>query len=299
MLNISPLAAQCVREAILITGSARSGTTVMGQVVSSLESVEYAYEPPMLFTVFSLIEDLNEYQWRLLYETYLFEEFLMNALAGRNLNFNRVDDSAVDKVKTADEIERRLKLSLPKAQAEQLALGKTLAYKMPDVIPMVPRVKTYYQETRVVVMLRDAVGTINSVMHKQWFSDETNGKSLIWPFRICKDVRVPFWVKPRDMEYWTTLSELDRAAYYYIRINEDVEHIPGRIEVAYDSLVAQPEETLAAVTEKLNLRFGPKTDEIVAGIRKTKKKRDLFVMDKITSDLRQRVKHYSDRSATI
>lgn len=299
MLNISPNAANCAQNAILITGSARSGTTLMGQIVGSLEGVEYMFEPPMLFTIFALIRDLNEYHWRLLYETYLYEEFLMNVLAGRCFNFNRRDDSSVLKTKSTEEIERRLNLDLPKAQAERIAMGSTVAYKMPDVVPMVPAVKAYYPETRVVVMLREAVGTINSILQRKWFSDETVGESLVWPFTICNNVRVPFWVKSEDVECWATISELDRAAYYYIRVNEEVERIPGRIEVGYDRLIVEPKETICQLTEKLGLRLGPKTDEIVSGIRRTDKHRDLHLIDRITPGLRERVKEYSDRSLSI
>lgn len=299
MLKISPYAASCAQNAILITGSARSGTTLMGQIVSSLEGVEYTYEPPMLFAIFALIGDLSEHQWRLLYETYLYEEFLMNVLAGRCFNLNRLDNSSVFKTKPMEEIERRLRLDLPKAQAERLALGSTVAYKMPDVVPMVPAVKAYYPETRVVVMLREAVGTINSVLQRKWFSDESASKSLIWPFRIYNNDRVPFWVKPEDVEYWTTISELDKAAYYYIRVNEDVENISGRIEVGYDRMLLKPKEVIAELIDKLGVKSGPKTDEVVAGIRKTEKDRDLQLIGRINSDLRERVKQYSDRSLSI
>lgn len=295
MLKISPLAADCARNAILITGSARSGTTLMGKIVSSFHGVEYAFEPPMLFTLFSLVGDLNEYHWRLLYETYLYEDFLINALAGRNLNLNRIDDSAAHQVKSKEEIERRLNTSLRKEEAERLTRGTTLAYKMPDVVPMVPTVKTYYPETRVVFMLRDAVGTINSILQKKWFSKEAIGKSLVWPFCIFGDLRVPFWVKPEDREYWTTLSELDRAAYYYVRVNEGVENIPGRFEVVYDDLVAKPGLVVGKLIEELGMRHGPRTGEIVAGIRRSENNCDLFVMGNINSDLRARVKHFSDR----
>lgn len=299
MLKISPLAAQSVRSAILVTGSARSGTTIMGQVIGSFAGVEYAFEPPMLFTLFSLIEDLSEYQWRLLYETYLYEEFLINAMAGRNFNFNRLDDSLVHRVKLEEEIERRLNQGLSKCRAEQLALGSTLAYKMPDVLPMMPTLKRYYPETRVLVMLRDAAGTINSILAKKWFNDASADKNQIWPFDICNRVRVPFWVKPVDMEYWTTLSELDRAAYYYVRINEEVENIPGRFEVIYNNLIMRPKEVVGEIGEKLGLEFGPKTMDVVTSIHRNERRNDFFNIENINSDLRCRVKYHSERSSLI
>lgn len=296
MLKISDVAASSVADAILVTGSARSGTTIMGKIVSSLETVEYAYEPPMLFTLFALIQRMDKEQWKLLYETYLYEEFLMNALAGRTFNFNRVDNSAIFRVMPEQEIQRRLDLNLSKAEAEGLAPGRTLAYKMPDIVSFVPTLKSYYPGTRVIVMLRDATETINSVMQRKWFSDENVRKSLIWPFREVNSVRVPYWVKEEDDDLWSRFSELDRTAYYYIRINEEVENIEGRIDVFYDRLVTHPHETVVELVNTLGLTLGEKTEEIIGQIGPTDAERDRDVVDAIDSRLREQVKFYSSKS---
>ena len=66
-----------------------------------------------------MIEQLESNQWKFLYETYLYEEFLIPALAGRNINCNRQDDSSIYRVKTQTEIETRLNQSHSKSQAEE------------------------------------------------------------------------------------------------------------------------------------------------------------------------------------
>ena len=71
--------------------------------------------PPMLFTLFSLMEKLNREEWCLLYETYLYEEFMLGALAGRAINCNKSDDSSIYRVKNPQEIEDRLQNSLGKS----------------------------------------------------------------------------------------------------------------------------------------------------------------------------------------
>ena len=73
----------------LITGGARNGTTILGKIFHSFNNVEYIFEPPLFFSLFALIDSLDKDDWKLLYETYLYEEFLINALGGRNLNYNK------------------------------------------------------------------------------------------------------------------------------------------------------------------------------------------------------------------
>jgi len=262
-LNISVLSEDIVSKAVLITGSARSGTTLMGKLIHSFDKVEYASEPPLMFSLFSVINDISAEKWKLLYDTYLYEEFFISALSGRSINCNLVDDSSIYHVKALEEVNNRLNYSLRKADAEERIRGATIAYKMPGIVPYVPVLLERYPLTRVVVMLRNAVETLNSILQKKWFSPENESSALLWPFRVCHGVNVPFWVREGEDELWVKLSELDRAAYYYIRVNEGIENITGRIEISYTNLLEKPSETIEGLADNLGLEFGTLTKQIV------------------------------------
>jgi len=294
--HLSKCARVAASKAILVTGSARSGTTIMGKVVHSLYGVEYAYEPPMLFALLPMISSMPEDDWRLLYETYLYEEFLLNVLAGRAINCNRVDDSSIYRVKSPAEIEDRLKKSLPKAQAEKRATNHIVAYKLPDVVPFLPALQDHYPSMRIVVMLRDAMETLNSLLKKGWFSRENETSALIWPFRRYEGIHVPFWVREGEDALWAELPEIDRAAYYYIRVNEDVPKINNRIEVRYARLLAAPREVVGEVADFLGLQFGAMTDAIIETIRPTQPDRDKHILARIAPEFREVVERYSEYS---
>lgn len=296
MLKISEQAYSFSSNAVLVTGSARSGTTIVGKIIHTFRGVEYAYEPPMLFSLFALIERMNEQDWRLLYETYLYEEFMLNALAGRSINCNQSDDSSIYNVKPLEEIEARLQRSLPKAEAEILAKCHTVAYKIPDIIPYVSKLTDYYPGTRVVVTMREAVGTINSLMQKKWFNEANANSNLIWPFRIHEGTQIPFWVREEDDDLWLGLSELDRSAYYYIRVNENVNKIAGRITVSYTQLVRDPGKTVGELAERLGLKFGAITERILQEVKLTRPVRDDQIISGIHPSLREQVMHYSGLS---
>ena len=296
MMNLSDHAIPAVSKAIMVTGSARSGTTIMGKIIHSLEGVEYAFEPPMMFSLFALSLQIPEESWRLLYETYLYEEFMLNTLAGRAINCNRADDSSIYNVKSAGDINARLGRSLSKADAEELTRYHSVAFKLPDVVPFIPRLIERYPATRVVIMLRGAVETLNSLLKKRWFSYENNRSALIWPFRKHQNVYVPFWVQEEDDELWVGLSELNRAAYYYIRVNEDVDKIKGRIEVKYAQLVAEPRKVVDDLAGLLGLSFGAMTEAIIAQICPTNPARDEDIIERIAPEFREKIKYYSARS---
>ncbi len=293
-LNISELASEKVANAIMVTGSGRSGTTILGKVIHSFKNVEYAFEPPMMYGLLPLIGDMPESQWKLLYETYLYEELLINALAGRSINCNRADDSSIYSVKGAHEIDGRINRSLGKWEAESMVGNYTIAYKVPSAMPFLPRLVEYYPAMRIVVIKRGAVETINSLMKKDWFSDENISTSQIWPFRVKGDGKIPFWVKDGDDDYWLSLNSIDRCAYYYVRVNEDLNRVPDRIELEYENLLKDPEAIIQRLANKLGLQFGEKTNEIVQSIKPTIQSRDMGLMDKITPDLAERVRLYSN-----
>ena len=293
-LNISELAFEKAANAIVVTGSGRSGTTILGKVIHSFESVEYAFEPPMIYGLLPLIGHMPSSQWKLLYETYLYEELLINALAGRSINCNRSDDSSIYNVKGTHEIEDRLNKSLGKWEAESIAGSYTIAYKIPSAMPFLPLLVGYYPATRVVNIKRGAVETINSLMKKDWFADENMLTRSIWPFRLREGYKIPFWVKEEDDDYWLQLNNIDRCAYYYVRVSEDLERVPGRIEIDYEDLLANPAITIRSLADRLGLQFGEKTNEIVQSIKPTNKPRDMGLMDKITPSLAERVIFYSN-----
>ena len=293
LLQLSPEIERKVGNAILISGSGRSGTTIMGKLLHSFKCVEYVFEPAMLVSLMPMIDRLDASSWKLLYETYLYEEFLMNALSGRAINTNAADDSSIYKVKSTEEIEAKLIRSIRKAEAVQMAQNAMIAYKLPNIVPFIPRLVTYYPHKRVLIMKRDAASTIHSLLEKGWFSEESVRTSAVWPYRLCDDVHVPSWIRSGDEELWVTMTEIDRCAYYYIRVSEDVRNIPNRLEIRYSDLLNNPKAVAHQIAETYHLEAGPKTAEIIASIRPIAHERDPKVLNSISSTLSEKVYQYS------
>jgi hypothetical protein len=281
----------------VISGSARSGTTIIGRIIHSFNKVEYAFEPPLLYSLFPLISELNENHWKLLYETYLYEEFLMSALSGRGINCNRKDDSSIYKVKSEKLINKRLSKSLRKIEAEKLSQKSRIVYKMPDVVPFLSRLKEYYPGITILIVLRKATYVFNSLLEKGWFSNKTlREQNLVWPNRLLNGVSIPFWVCSGDDKLWCEMDELHRIAYYYINVNKPIKNIDDCITVKYDDLIANPLSTAKLLAKKLKLRFGDKTLGILDTVKSTQKKRHMKILEKLKPQIRKQVEYYSSNS---
>ena len=76
--QISHQADTLINNAILITGAARSGTTITEKIVHSFKNVECIHEPPLLFALILPIDELSPSNWDLL-KAYLFEDFFIGA----------------------------------------------------------------------------------------------------------------------------------------------------------------------------------------------------------------------------
>ena len=225
-LQISQCAKNKVAQSILITGAARSGTTILGKIVHSFNKVEFEFEPPMMFSLLPLLGGMSESKWKLLFETYLYESHFINAVCGRNLNFNEMDDSSILKVKSKEEIENRLKVSVRKSDAESIFKDHLIAFKMPDAIPYLGKLSSYYPEMKMVVIRRDPVSTINSLVAKGWFADGAADHNFIWPFYVDDNgVRIPYWVGDQDFDQWIEMNEADRCAYYYLRMRDGLDRL--------------------------------------------------------------------------
>ena len=79
------------------------------------------------------INDLKKNNWKLLFDTYLYEDIFLGSLSGRSINTNLLDDSSIYKIKSNAEIKNRLNKSVSKLDLEKNVLKYKLALKILDM----------------------------------------------------------------------------------------------------------------------------------------------------------------------
>ena len=268
-LTISTQAGKKVKSSIIVTGSARSGTSITCNLLHSLKGVELDFEPPLLFSLFPLIDTLPRDEWKLLFETYFYESFLLGALGGRSINTNLSDDSSVFRVKPRELIEQRLSYSYRKRDLERVAQQATAAIKMPDILPFLPAFQVMYPRTRIILAKREPAEIISSILKKKWFADDRLGKNLIWPFHSSMPAYPPFWVEESRLNEWGEMSEVDRCAYYCIRMSSFETQLKNITVVHYDDLVRDPHAEVNKFANQLNLDPTEMTEKLIKSVSPT------------------------------
>lgn len=286
---LEKVATDVVSKAILITGTNRSGTTMMGTLVHSLDDVEYAYAPPFLYSHIPLIDELPRDLWCLQYETYLFEDCHLELVAGRRLNFNEHDSSYIYRAKTKSEIEPRLARTEGKVRTLPVAASRRIAYKLTDMLPFVAKLRERYPAMTTIVMFRSPETTVSSLMRKGWFSDEGLSRDdAIWPSKVAEKPFVPIWVPDDQVDDWRSMEELDRYYFYYTLMYENVRANDGLLLVDYDSFVQNPREQFANLAAKIDCKYGEKTKELLENVRDPGTE-PLTTLEDIGPELRRRV----------
>ena len=84
---------------IWLTGCARSGTTIIGNILGSMNGVEYFFEPDSLKSIFFIKNKMDIKSWSLLFETYLYRDLINNSLNNRKVNLNKKEDSYIFRIK--------------------------------------------------------------------------------------------------------------------------------------------------------------------------------------------------------
>lgn len=255
-----------VRQSVIITGSARSGTSIFGKLVGSLKTVEYFFEPPTLFSLFSVMGDMPERQARFLFDTFVYEDLLIGALSGRSINLRRQDDSSIHHTKTGEEIAHRLQAAARKREID--TQEASVVIKVPGFVYRVPQIAEILQLRRVLVLVREPESTINSLLGRSWFSDAVLlAGDITWPNRFDTRIPAPHWVPKNRLAEWDTMTETDRAALYYITQTDlSAAALPNTLAFDYRQLISRPRVLLEHIADRLGLDFGPRTDALLSEV---------------------------------
>lgn len=247
----------------------------MGMLLHSLEKSEYLFEHQMHFSLLSQINVLEEQPWRMLYETYLVEEVLFNALAGRFLNMNANDFSYIRSVKSDEEIDARLARSWRRKEVYEVGREWRVTAKVPAASTYATRLLKYYPGTVFLIMVRRPESVLGSFLRKGWFSDfSLNAPIKTYPpYRRVGDMWIPWYVADESAEEFSRLSEVERGCAYFISAYSDIPQNPNILFVDYDAFVRAPHYVFDRICKKINGEPGPKTEELLSRIKEPVKDR--------------------------
>ena len=286
-----------INRSTIITGSARSGTTIVNSLVHSLDGISSEFEPPLLMSLIPMIHKMESESWMLLFETYLLEDVFFPSIGGRRINLNQHDDSSIWKVKPTDEIKERLSRSWSKNELIAKATEYQLAFKIPNVVPYLKSIQTLYPQMKIIATRRNYKTTLASLLKKGWFNTEALNQGSIWPFTLSEGQCIPFWVDEEDQGSWARMQEMERCAYYFIKMNESLIDLPNRYDVWYEDLIKNPTQIIRDISNHLNAKVTVKTQDIIDTVC-LRDNRSNLDYSSLPKNIVEKMKYLSERTDT-
>jgi len=267
-LQVSPETSKCTNSSILISGPARSGTSLLGNLIASFRSIEYSYEPNLLWLLLRLNRQSFLESWKLIYETFLYEDLFLGEVSGRSTNLRTKDESSIFRHKDEKEIQQRLEGPGSRLEIQKLSVDKRLAVKIPDIVDVIPSLSEMYPGMSIVIAIREPIATINSWLSKAWLSDKSlMGGLTLFPFRKYKNFQIPHFIPFTNAKYFVELSERDRVVYYLNHVYELINLVPKKILIRYEDICSQPNEVVRYLSTALKTTPTNKTDQLILQIR--------------------------------
>jgi len=264
---MGPEAIHVANNAVVLSGSARSGTSILAAAVASFNNFELDYESPTLLPLLTSGNHVDSEAFRLIWSSYVYSHVVIDALAGRSLNLNPYEESSAQRYLSAQEIESRLNSAHTLAELHKESLSARPLLKIPTVVGYFSQIRTEFPGTKFVVTGRSPEPTIISLIARGWFRDEVGFASKTSsPVKKFQGARVPFWVPENKMEQYASSPELDRAVMYYLVVHESSTEMSSGILIDYDELVRKPRETLEFCAEYVQGSFGDQTLDMISRI---------------------------------
>ena len=276
---------------VFITGSPRSGTTLVGKYIGSLQNIEYHHEPSLLYMITSMVlaEALDPQAAKDILRLYLFEDFLVESVHGRKVNLRSQDDSCILNTMTWKELNRRWRdiRNRYDAMKEIESRGLRLAVKMPSIINAINFLTNTFNKSIIIILLRDGRPVVNSILQKGWMTEESLAREF-WPYKISSfdGKRIPYFLQDHEAEAWSTMNEETRACMAWrkdaeeiLRVRNSIQRYPNAIFIRYEDILMDPRKELTFLSDRLGHPFTALTDTLIQDTKPPKSMREQETKD--------------------
>jgi Sulfotransferase family len=262
---------------LIITGVGRSGTTILGKLIGSMRPAFYLFEPAILSLMPLLIEQLRDErpQATQLMRSVLFEDYFLQLIHGRTLNFNSRDDSYFGNYFQTADVEQRWQ-EMPRRQDVMAYLEKTkviFLMKMPEFQPLFEVTEAIFPNPRFLHIIRNGLDVVASSLKRGWFTDEFMGDAYIgwvradgagnvapWPLDDESRALFPRWTPAtRSASLWRQLTQ---KGIDYASTHKDKSQ-----DLRYEDLLSDPRKMTAEIARRFGLEITKITEKNLDKVR--------------------------------
>jgi hypothetical protein len=268
---------------VIITGVSRSGKTLLGQLLGSMQNVEHVDEPwlPIMLPVMQgkgLI-DRKVAQTLLLSFT---EELFNDTILLRRANFRPSDHSSIWACKGVQEIFSRLVNLYSRGDVRQYIRKNdpVLLYNLAETIPYLSFFVETFPQCKIVHVIRNGLDVALAAAEKQWFSDAQLKNPLNnQVFRAYQgsdestQYYLPWWLQENDIELFLGMGDFARGLCYWRSLLEQSQEQIAELkavrphiyrEVRFEDLVQTPTQIANDIAAFLDLTPSERTVSLLS-----------------------------------
>lgn len=263
---------------LIITGVGRSGTSIIGKLISTMDPVYYLYEPALM--KYGDPSNLNEFLGILL------EDYFLPLVQGRG-NMNPVDWSYQGNQMTLDEIERRRRL-LPRRRDAMAFIEKEKPLYVVKIPEYQSHVGMFPAWVKWLNVIRDGRAVVQSSLALGWFTDEWCNEQMIEPCFEGSIFAVPYYTEsvgsPCD---WSTWNPATRAACAWRSLIEWGTPFETSV-VKYEDFTADPTAFCKRATATYSISLTSLSTSCIVGVENNRNEADKFDLETIAEPERTR-----------
>lgn len=236
---------------ILLTGCARSGTSIVGRYLASLENFIYTYEPPSLMALLAERENIADDSFWNIWSTQTVMDSGVGSFTGRTLNLNSLEESSAYRFLTRDTIEHRLRVTLRSSEALRLLNDRTIVVKIPDLAVELAKITRVLPHMVTIATVRHPASVALSLKERGWYKNpQLIDSGLALPMQEGPLGVVPYWLGEHDHEKWYHGSEYDRCLLNFIHTS-DFTKIQPSILFDFEQMIESGGASLRLLAEDL------------------------------------------------
>ena len=282
---------------IIVTGVARSGTTIIGKIAGSLSNAHYLFEPSTTFLFPTLVKNghINEKEGGELLKAILFEDFYLQMIQGRYLNFNEGEHSFVGNYVDPEMVKKRnIKLKRKMDVLEYLKNENcTYVYKNPNLQLNLETVKKIFPGVKFIHVIRNGKDVISSSIRRDFYSEKfLNERNVEWVNKVG-DIKIPWFVEKEERSRFAKWNHHTRAAYIWRFLTEEGMNFTKKnkdvvLEFKYEEFIEYPDAYVKKIEKFIAKKRTGVTNMHIKSTKSYKYRDYPDVIEKISSPEKER-----------